>query len=245
MLRHSEYGEADRILTLFTLEYGKMQAAARGVRKIKSRKAGHLEPFTQVALYLSKGAGMPVITQAEAIRTFDLLRQDLIKTAYAAYLAELVDRFSFAEAENPLLYKLLVDSLGRLEGPAQAAVVIHYYELQLLDLLGFRPELQRCVACGETIKPEDQYFSPLLGGALCPHCRQADLNAWPIPMQVLKYLRHLQRSPWSKIEKLKLPTETELGLKVVLERYLSYLLEHSLKTPGFIQEIAKEQSEHS
>jgi len=239
VLRHSEYGEADRILTLYTLEQGKIQAAAKGVRKIKSRKAGHLEPFTQVTLYLAKGGGLPVITQAEAIRTFDALRADLLKTAYAAYVVELVDRFSYAEAENPLLYKLLVDTLIRLEGATEPAVVIHYYEMHLLDLLGFRPELQTCVSCGEVIKPEAQFISPLLGGALCPLCRQADASAWPVSVSVLKYLRHLQRTPWSRLEKLKLPEEVEAGLKPLLERYLTYLLEHGLKTPGFMRDITK------
>jgi DNA repair protein RecO (recombination protein O) len=240
VLRHSEYGEADRILTLYTLEQGKIQAAAKGVRKIKSRKAGHLEPFTQVALYLAKGSGLPVISQAEAIRTFDILRADLLKTAYAAYVVELVDRFSYAEAENPLLYKLLVDSLIRLEGASESTVVIHYYEMHLLDLLGFRPELQNCVSCGEAITPQDQFISPLMGGVLCPPCRQKDSSAWQVTMPVLKYLRHFQRTPWSKLEKLKIPEEVESGLKALLERYLTYLLERSLKTPGFLRDITKE-----
>ena len=240
VLRHSEYGEADRILTLYTLEHGKIQAAAKGIRKIKSRKAGHLEPFTQVALYLAKGSGLPVISQAEAIRTFDALRADLIRTAYAAYVVELVDRFSYAEAENPLLYKLLVDTLIRLEGPAEPAVVIHYYEMHLLDLLGFRPELQTCVSCGEAISAQDQFISPIMGGALCPRCRQADASAWPVSMPVLKYLRHFQRTLWSRLEKMRLPADVEAGLKPLLERYLTYLLEHGLKTPGFMRDITKE-----
>ncbi|MEA4812882.1 MAG: DNA repair protein RecO [Anaerolineaceae bacterium] len=238
VLRHSEYGEADRILTLYTLEYGKMQAAARGVRKIKSRKAGHLEPFTQVAVYLAKGSGLAVISQADAIRTFDGLRANLLKTAYAAYVVELIDRFSYEEAENPLLYKLLVDTLLRLEGEAEPALVIHYYEIHLLEQLGFRPELQNCVSCGEDIRPENQYFSPLLGGALCAHCRQADHTAWPVSMPVLKYMRHLQRTPWAKLAGLTIPAEVEKDLKSLLERYLTYLLEHSLKTPAFLKEIS-------
>ena len=239
VLRHSEYGEADRILTLYTLEQGKIQAAAKGIRKIKSRKAGHLEPFTQVTLYLAKGSGLPVISQAEAIRTFDALRADLFKTAYAAYVVELVDRFSYSEAENPLLYKLLVDTLIRLEGSAEPAVVIHYYELNLLDLLGFRPELQTCVSCGEAIIAQDQFLSPLMGGVLCPRCRQADASAWLVSMPVLKYLRHFQRTSWSRLEKMKLPADVEAGLKPLLERYLTYLLEHGLKTPGFMRDITK------
>ncbi|MFZ3070782.1 MAG: DNA repair protein RecO, partial [Anaerolineaceae bacterium] len=174
VLRHLEYGEADRILTLFTLERGKIQAMAKGVRKIHSRKAGHLEPFTQVALFLAKGRNMAVITQAEAMRTFPGIRADLKLTGYAAYVIELLDRFTYEEGENRQLYNLLVETLERLDTSPFPTTVAHYYEVHLLDLLGYRPELTQCAACHKKIEPVDQYFSPKLGGALCPQCGGQD-----------------------------------------------------------------------
>ncbi len=238
VLRHIEYGEADRILTIYTLERGKMQVLVRGVRRIRSRKAGHLEPFTQVSLYLAKGRNLDIVTQAEAIQTFDGIRADLKLTAYAAYVVELLDRFTYAESDNRQLFKLLVDTLSRLQSSAPAPTVVHAYELRLMDALGFRPELTVCVHCGKKIEPVDQYFSARLGGALCPDCSAADPAAWRVSVDVLKYLRHLQRSPWQQLQALAIPAEVEADLKRLSERYLTYLLENGLRTPGFLDAIS-------
>lgn len=237
VLRHAEYGEADRILTLYTLEYGKVQAIAKGIRKARSRKAGHLEPFSRVELVLARGQNLEVVSQAEAQNVYDRLRADLKLIAYGAYVVELLDRFTYEDGENRLLFQLLVDTLARLDEGRQAETVVHYYEIQLMDLLGFRPELQVCVACGEAIRPEDQYFSAKLGGVLCPNSLSADPGAWKVGVGALKYLRHLQRSSWSKLSSLTIPAETEKELGTLLERYLTYLLEYGLRSPGFLRSV--------
>jgi len=191
VLRHVEVGEADRILTIYTLEYGKVQAIAKGIRKLRSRKAGHLEPFSRVELMLAKGRSLEVISQAEAQCTYDNLRADLRLIAYGAYVIELLDRFTYEEGENRPLYNLLVDTLTRLDGGSPAQTAVHYYEVHLMDLLGFKPQLQLCAACGEKIQPENQYFSAKLGGVLCPRSFSADPSAWKVSLEALKYLRHL------------------------------------------------------
>jgi hypothetical protein len=85
VLRHSDYGEADRLLTLYTREQGKLRAIAKGVRKIQSRKAGHLEPFTRVALMLARGHDLWIVTQAETLNSFQPLREDLGRMSQAAH----------------------------------------------------------------------------------------------------------------------------------------------------------------
>jgi DNA repair protein RecO (recombination protein O) len=233
-----EYGEADRILTIYTLEYGKVQAIAKGIRKLQSRKAGHLEPFSRVELMLAKGRNLDVISQAQAQNTYENLRSDLKLIAYAAYVVELLDRFTYEEGENRLLFNLLVDTLGRLDEGAPAQTAVHYYEVQLMDLLGYKPQLQVCAACGEKIKPEDQFFSAKLGGVLCPDSLSADPGAWRVSLGALKYLRHLQRSSWKTLKNLVIPQEIEPELASLLERYLTYLLEYGLRTPGFIKAVS-------
>ena len=162
VIRHREYGEADRILTLYTLEKGKVQAIAKGVTKLKSRKAGHLEPFTQVALQLAKGRNLELVTQAETIRNFANIKENLKLTAQAAYVLELLDRFTYEEGENRFLYNLVLETLSRLDGGISPGLVLHYYEVHLMDILGFKPQLQECVVSGAEIQPEDQ-----IGRASC------------------------------------------------------------------------------
>ena len=126
VLRHVEVGEADRILTIYTLEYGKLQAIAKGIRKLRSRKAGHLEPFSRVELMLAKGRNLDVISQAEAQSTYENLRADLKLIAYGAYVIELLDRFTYEEGENRPLFNLLIDTLNRLDEGAPPQTVVQY-----------------------------------------------------------------------------------------------------------------------
>ena len=238
MIRHRELGEADRILSLYTLEKGKVQAIAKGVRKIKSRKAGHLEPFTQVILQLAKGRNLDVITQVDTIRNFENIKKNLILTAQASYVLEILDRFTYEEGENRPLYNLLIETLVRLDNGISPAIAVHYYEVHLMDILGFRPQLQECVVCGAAIQPENQYFSAKLGGVICPRSLSGDPSAWSISMEALKYLRFFQRSPWPQVKNRSIPEEVDKELSVLIEKYLTYLLEYNLKTPGFLDAIA-------
>jgi len=239
VLRHFEYGEADRILTLFTLERGKIKAIAKGVRKIASRKAGHLEPITQCNLFFAKGHDLSIITQAETINAFLKIKENLALTGQAAYVIELLERFTYEEGENRDLYNLLVDTLVRLEENPFPRTVIHYYEVRLLDLLGFRPNLQNCSVCGKPVTAQDQYFYAQGGGAACPACGRAQTDAWAITMPALKYFRHFQRSNYRQVQSLEIPVDVEKELGLLIEKYMTYLLERSLNTPRFIRDISR------
>ena len=120
VLRHSDYGEADRLLTLYTRQLGKTRAVAKGARKIASRKAGHIEPFTYVKLQLAKGRDTLILTQADTVDAYQPLREDLILTSHASYVLELLDRFTYQdETENSAIFRLLTDTLSRLAAKAR------------------------------------------------------------------------------------------------------------------------------
>ena len=237
VLSHIEYGEADRILKLFTLEKGKISAIAKGVRKIRSRKAGHLEPFTHANLFLAIGRNLDIITQAETINPFLGLRENLERVAFASYVMELLDRFTYEEGQNIGIFRLLANTLSRLETQKNIETVVHYFELRLLDLLGFRPQLFECVECGNEIMEQDQYFSPLVGGVLCPNCGQSRSEAWQVEKDVLRYFRHLQRSSWGKVANIVIPEGIESKLAELITKYFTYLLERKLNSPTFIKEV--------
>lgn len=277
VLRHIDWGEADRLIWLFTREMGKLRAVAKGVRKPRSRKAGHLEPFTRVNLLLARGRDLPLITQADTIDAYLPLRDSLLRTTYAAYIVELLDRFTFEETsispakENRGLYRLLADTLERLsqvENPAPSSptrtagqgspeLAVRYYEMRLLDFVGFRPQLFTCTVCGAQIQPQDQYFSARQGGVLCPACgspaaaltitvNNDDLvesephpasGARPISMKALKYLRHFQRSSYSEAARAVLTPILNRELEGIMQGYITYVLERGLNTPSFIRRI--------
>jgi DNA repair protein RecO (recombination protein O) len=239
VLRRQNLGEADRLTTIYTLHYGKLRLVAKGVRKIRSRKAGHLEPFTRVALLIARGRELDIISQAETIEDFPVLQGDLERLGYASYLMELLDRFTLEEGEeNPPQYRLLLDSFKRLSNlDANPSAVILYFELRLFDIVGYRPELFQCVGCGAEIRPESQFFTFLHGGAICPKCAkgQSQLNSLSLP--ALKVLRHFQRSNFETATSPQIPFELFAEVDQLMEGYINYLLERQLNVPVFLRRL--------
>ncbi len=242
VLRHQDWGEADRMITIYTLEMGKVRAIAKGARKPRSRKAGHLEPFTRSGLLLARGREILIVTQAETIEAYTPLHEDLLRTTYAAYVVELLDRFTLEEGENRSLFYLLADTLGRLAISTLPELALRYYEIRLLDLVGFRPQLFRCIGCGKEIQAVDQYFSANQGGVLCPVCGQGKSGMRPVSINALKYLRHFQRSAFAEAGRAVLSPTVNREMEDLMQHYMTYLLERSLNTPAFLRRARREAS---
>lgn len=238
VLKHADFGEADRMVTLFTLQEGKLRAVAKGARKLGSRKGGHLEPFTRVSLLLGKGREIPIVEQAEALELNTSLSSNLEALGYAAYVVELVDKFNGDHDENRGVYRLTRDTLQRLAGGQDLRLSVRFFEVKLLEHMGFRPQLQHCAHCGKKIEPEDQYFSFELGGALCPGCGKR-LHAARISLGALKVLRHLQRSEFGQVGGLALSAPVQHELERLMNGYVAYLAERSLNTPRFLERVRR------
>jgi len=235
ILKSREQGEADRVITVFTPQLGKRTLLARGVRKPASRKAGYLEPFTHVALLLAKGRTWDIITQAEMVTSFRILREDLDRTAYAYYFCELLDAFTQEEDSHPELFDLLLDGFGYLQKTNDLALTARWFELTLLRLSGYQPQLFQCVECGEPLRPVTNYFSLEQGGALCPRHGEGQRGAEPLAVGTLKVLRYLQTQPYTKISNLRLTPVRMRQVEKVLAGYIRYVLERKLKSVGFIR----------
>ncbi|MCB0103094.1 MAG: DNA repair protein RecO [Anaerolineales bacterium] len=238
VLRHADWGEADRILTLYTREQGMVRALAKGARKVTSRKAGHLQPFTHISVQLAKGRDLLIVTQVETLNAFLPLHEDLMKTGHAAYAVELLLRFSYEEeGANPSVFRLLVETFERIQKETDVWLPIRYYEMRLLDAVGFRPQLFECANCNRKILPEDQFFSFMAGGVICPRCGEGLLNLTRISLETLKYLRHFQRSSYRDASVARPSPEVQKEAEALMQGYFSYLLERELNTPGFIKKI--------
>jgi len=239
VLRHSDWGEADRLVSIFTRERGKVRAVVKGARKITSRKAGHLEPFTHVKLQLARGrSDLLIVTQADTIDAFLSLRDSLELAGNASYIVEIIDRFVYEEeGPNPTLFRVLLDTLKRLETEPEPWLPVRYYEMRMLDFLGFRPQLQECTNCAREIKAEDQYFSYAAGGVVCPRCGSGLPNLAPISVNALKYLRHFQRSSYADAHRARPSEAVKKEVENLMQNYLTYLLERELNSPGFLRNI--------
>lgn len=137
ILKRQNVGEADRILTVLTKELGKIQIKAKGVRKIASKRASHIEPLNVCSLSLYKGHALPVLTEVVALENFSLLKEDLGKIGFAYHLCELIDGLCPPQEENIKVYGLLYDVLKKMETESELAPLIHDFEVALLITLGY------------------------------------------------------------------------------------------------------------
>ncbi|MCF6277194.1 MAG: DNA repair protein RecO [Anaerolineales bacterium] len=241
VLSHRDWGEADRLVTLYTRQRGRVRAVVKGARKIRSRKAGHLQPFTHITVQLARARGPFIVTQVESLEAYIPLRTDLNLTGHASYIVELLFRFSYDEEEsNPAIFRLLADSLSRLSLGDDPWLVARYYEMRLLDYMGFRPQLLACAQCGDPIVAEDQFFSAAQGGVVCPDCGAGQSGLRPVRVDVLKYMRHFQRSSYADAGRADPDPQTRTDLEHLMHFYLTYLLERRLNSPDFLREVRRQ-----
>ena len=161
VLKQMPLGEADRVLTIYTPDLGKLRAVARSVRRSRSRMAGHLEPLTRTRVSISEGRSLDHIGEAETLQSYRPLREDLELVSKAMYLADLVDSFTVDRSPSAALFDLLAGSLARLETARNADQVLRYFEVRLLHTSGFGPELRECVECRAALEPATHLFCPI------------------------------------------------------------------------------------
>ncbi len=239
ILRRRDYSDADRILTVFTPGLGKLELIAKGVRKTTSRKAGHLELFTHASLLVAQARTWDIITEAVTVESFRHLREDLDHIGRAGYICELLDAFTEAEDENQPLWDLALLALRVLNEASDydPQLLLRWFELHLLSLTGFQPELFHCLGCGEALEPVTNFLSLQEGGVYCPRCGQSRVDCEAVPPDVLKILRHLQRQPWADIQRLKVRPSLLRQVENILYRYLLTVLERQLRSVEFLRRL--------
>lgn len=228
VLGRMDYGEADRIVTLYTPRRGKFRVIAKGVRRPLSRLGPHLEYFTRCRLLLAKGRELDTVTGAETVDAYLALRTDLDAFGHASHLVELLNRLTQDRQENEAVFDLLASSLRLLADGVDPFAVTRHYELALLGLLGYRPELYRCLGCGAELAAVANAFSSRLGGTLCPLCRRQDAGARLLSVNAQKYLRLLDRQGLAAVAKLQPDAGLRHELEGALGDYLRHLLERDL-----------------
>ena len=237
ILRRSEVGEADRLLTIYTPAYGKLAVSARGVRKTSSKLAGHLELFLHTRLQLARGRTFDVVTESRVVQPMRRLRDDLDRISWAYYVSELLDKMTPDGSENPALFRLLRDTMAaidEIDGDVERDVLIRFYELHILVLSGYRPHLFHCAQCEAELGQDADRFSAQAGGVLCPRCAQIDPLAVPMTIGAFKLLRYLARSTGTEARALAPSATTLLESGRLLKLAMRQILERELKSVVFL-----------
>lgn len=207
ILKRKNFGEADRILTVFTHQRGKISVIAKGVRRITSRRAGNVELLNRVLMFLHQTKGMPILTEAKSINTYPKLKEDLTLSTYTFHIIELVDKLTAENQDSPLLYEMLVEVLNKLsKNPRQ--IFIRAFELKILSLLGFIDF------------SSDKYISTL-----------------GLSKESKEILQNLQAYSWQEVEALEINQIVAMELERVLRYHLERVIEGSLKSRNFLKDL--------
>ncbi|HEX7496286.1 MAG TPA: DNA repair protein RecO [Candidatus Limnocylindrales bacterium] len=240
VLTRFDYGEADRIMTLFTPAFGKLKAIAKGVRRTKSRLGGSLEPLAELRVALARGRTFDVVTQVQVSHAWLHLRDSLESTATAWYLAELADRSLEERHEAEGLYALLRHAYELLDAGMDVGRVARWYEMRLADELGVRPEVDRCVECDRMLDADEAFrWVPPLGGVLCSRCPGPPADRAGLSLEALKLLKAYQRLDVEALAALRLPAAVEAEVEQAMRDFLRYSLERDARSLPFLDEVRR------
>ena len=226
VLRSIRYGEADRILDLYTQSSGLVSVIAKGIRRTKSRFGGRLEPLSCVEFLAYEGRTLDTITQVEVLRSFRGVRENLTRLEAAGNMVATTRALLGDDEHDRRVFNLLYHALDALEARRSGFESVEAaFALKLSVLAGYTPRLDACVSCEgypeEAAGTATPYFAPTLGGALCADCRSVSKDAFPLPPETLCTLKGLVTHP---MRRARLEGKLEASVRRVV---VSHVLAHA------------------
>lgn len=241
ILKTMDLREKDKLVIIYTSDFGKIQAKAIGAKKISSKMAGHLEPITESSLAFAKGKKIDTIINATTINNFCEIKKKLEFQAVAYYILELADEFTEFSNPDEKIYNLLKNTLERInlitQNLSSLKILLRFFEIKFLKHLGFQPELNCCAVCQKKIRPQKNYLSGQLGGIICPACQKNDKKAKPIDAEAIKVLKFFNQSPFNLVEKLKIEKKLEKKIENLNIYFLEFILEKEIKSKDFLSKF--------
>lgn len=238
VLREVRYKEADRILTLLSAEHGKLSAKARGALRKTSRTAATTQQLTYAEMTLFFNKGKWTINEASVLEGFDGLRTDITAFSLAAYFAECLDALSIEDQPDAPLLQLGLNSLYALShGMYSYAHIKAAFELRLMCIAGYAPDLSGCAVCGKA-EPEEPLLSLESGQLCCRRCRNANLlNTMPLSDASLAAARYIAAAPAKQIFSFSLDDAAIHRLSDTAEAYLLRQTERRYSTLDYYKSL--------
>ncbi|BDG08047.1 DNA repair protein RecO [Anaeromyxobacter paludicola] len=242
VLRTTDYGESDRVVSLFTEERGKLSAFARGARASRKRFGGALEPFTVlVASLKERPSGDLYGLETVSVRAaFGGIRGDLTRIACAGYACDLARELTRDAEPHPELFQLLCDYLALLDRAPARPAALRAFELGALREAGFAPRLDACARCGAPVTAGDaprHAFDLSHGGALCPPCAGSGAGGTPVSAEALDALLRLSRAGLEEAALAPLTPAAGAEAQRLLARFVEHLVGHRLASRKFLDEL--------
>lgn len=238
VLRSRPFGEADKILVILTKEKGKTEAVAKGARRPRSRLVGAAQPFSYLKLLVFEGKSLDQLSQAEIIKSFGALRDDLLLMSYATYWMELLDIFLPMAEPNEEVFLFTLAGLVVLEKTIEPSILSMAFEMRLLYYLGYLPSLEDCARCGVKLDSEPLGFSPKEGGALCADCqRMVEIRPFPFSREGLELMSRLAVADIREVSKWRILPEIKGEVAKALLSFIEIRAEKPIRSLAFLQSI--------
>lgn len=242
VVRTRAFGESDKIVSFLTRDLGKIAGIAKGAQRSKRRFVNVLEPFThvEVTLRLRPGSDLAFVQACELRDAPISVARDLLKFAYASYVLELTDRMVREREAGPETYELVRDAIALLENGDAEPGVLRAFELQLLRLTGYEPELAHCRRCGTGFTAgRAMYVHPARGGVLCAHCR-GEGRVYQASQPVLARLIALQTTSFASgaSDRFRLDPGMAAEARALVRCFFAGNLTAPLASEKFLESIA-------
>ncbi|NCG34965.1 MAG: DNA repair protein RecO [Dehalococcoidales bacterium] len=238
VLKVYDFGEADRIFTLLSPLNGIIRVVAKGIRKPKSRMGGHIDVMSKVNAYISLGENLSNLSQVEIIDNYSLLKKDLSVISIGFYLLELCEKFSVENDPNNDIYEHLSLTLDLLLSSSNKNILIRWFEINLLIISGFLPELYTCLISGEKLSEGDHLFSSINGGLVDKKFATSTDNYILMDKNSIKSLRFLSNNSWSDVEKIKIPNNSLEKLRIVMRKYIQAITNSQINSEKFLSKVS-------
>lgn len=229
ILGRTNFSEADRIISIFTRDRGKIRVLAKGVRKTLSKLAGHLEPFCLTNFIIAEGRNLDIITSAEVKKCHINLRSNLVATRNAYYLAEITEKMTPENEKHPEIFELLDETLENLNNRS-ADLLSSYFEFKILSHIGLAPELFDCILCDKKLEPVDNFFNFAHGGVACASCG-GDRTISP---EAIKILRLFLKINLAQIDKIKVEKKVLEEIKHITDEYIRFNHTQDFKSKKYL-----------
>jgi len=222
-LKVTKFGEADKLLTLFSKDLGKIKLIAKGAQKTGSKFGGRLEILAYNDLLLAEGKEIYILSEVSTIETFHKIRENPVTLKAGIYLAKVIEASTEIGQKNEGLFDLILRSLYLLQDGISPALLKKIFEVKLMVSEGFFPVLDRCVKCGKIKKgePAKVSFSIPLGGIICSSCFKRGLSALSLSAGALKTLEEIKEAEGEELKELELSKEVLKTLDQILKFYIS------------------------
>lgn len=235
VIKAINYGEGDKILTLYTRTHGKIAVMAKGVRKTKSRLNAVAQIFTYGEFVLYLGRQMGTLNQGDINFHFSDINLDIEKTAYAAYIVELVDKMTDSNESNPFLFQQLLSALEHINAGKDLEIVARIFEMKIFLEGGYRPKLHSCTLCGA--QENLTSFSIRHGGLICN--RHENERAIMLQNGTIKLLRMFEALDISRLGNIDVKSSTKNQLQFIMREFYDEYVGTPLKSRNFLDQIEK------